>query len=87
MQHTLYTLTPIDQTEGLEDGNYVVTNGLAFFEVSYCKQFSFHEEFTDCSGLTHYLRPISTVALDNAVQMLHNHPAKHLIQEFLNKVK
>lgn len=54
----IYIETPIDQTEGLEDGRYTVTNGVAFFDVQYDKHYGFHEEFTDCSVLTHYLRPL-----------------------------
>lgn len=54
----LYALTPIDQTEGLEDGRYIVTNGIGKFEVNYDSHYGFHEEFTDCSGLEFYLRPL-----------------------------
>ena len=54
----IYIETPIDQTEGLPDGRYIVCNDIGKFEVNYDSHFDFHEEFTDCSGLTHYLRPL-----------------------------
>lgn len=41
-----------------KEGRYIVSNGLGWFEVNYSKQFSFHEEFTDCSGVTHWLEPV-----------------------------
>jgi hypothetical protein len=59
----IYIETPIDQTEGLEDGRYTVTNGVAFFDVQYDKHYGFYEEFTDCSTLVSYLRS----APDNSV--------------------
>lgn len=41
----------------LKEGRYIVTNGRGWFEVNWDEHYGFHEEFTDCSGLTHYLRP------------------------------
>lgn len=41
------------------EGMYMVINAdLAMFQATYDKEYSFHEEFTDCSGVTHWLEPI-----------------------------
>lgn len=64
----LYEETPISQPPK-EDGRYIVTNGNGWFEVSYDEHYSFHEEFTDCSGITHYLRPVEgNVLTDEEVE-------------------
>lgn len=52
-----YKLTPISEPP-TKEGCYVVTNGDSFFEVSWNERYSFHDEDTDCSGLTHYLAPV-----------------------------
>ena len=44
-----------------EEGRYIVSNGLTWFEVSYCKEFSFHEEFTDCSDVEVWLEEIEII--------------------------
>lgn len=59
-QHTppLYALTKITDTDGLPEGRYIVKNDYGMFEVSFDNKYQFNEEFTDCSDLTHYLRPL-----------------------------
>lgn len=59
MTDTIFLPTPITETDSLPEGNYIVTNGLGWFQVQYDNQFGFYQEFTDCSGLTSYLRPVS----------------------------
>lgn len=54
---TIYIETPISDPPK-EEGRYIVTNGWGWFEVGYYKEYGFAEEFTDCSGLTHWLRPV-----------------------------
>lgn len=67
----LFILTPIDQTEGLEECRYIVKNDYGMFEVSFDNKYQFNEEFTDCSDLTHYLRPLpeGTVAVPHDLLM------------------
>lgn len=60
---TLFQLVPISEKPSKED-RYVVTNGLGLFEVQWDEQYGFHAEFTDCSELTHYLRPLDPSILE-----------------------
>lgn len=39
-----------------KEGRYIVSNGLVWFEVNWDKEFGFHEEFTDCPGITTWLK-------------------------------
>lgn len=57
MTPTIYITTPIE-VKPEKEGRYIATNGLGWFEVNYNDHYEFHEEFTDCSGLTHWLRPL-----------------------------
>jgi hypothetical protein len=54
----IYIEAPVSERLPEKEGRYIVSNGLGWFEVNYSKQFSFHEEFTDCSGVTHWLEPV-----------------------------
>lgn len=54
----IYIEVPVAEKLPEKEGRYIVSNGLGWFEVNYCKQFSFHEEFTDCSGVTHWLEAV-----------------------------
>jgi hypothetical protein len=54
----IYIEVPAAERLPEKEGRYIVSNGLGWFEVNYSKQFSFHEEFTDCSGVTHWLEPV-----------------------------
>lgn len=56
LHERVFALTPV-ANEPIKTGLYIVTNGVGFFEVQYDSQYKFHEEFTDCSGVTHYLNP------------------------------
>lgn len=40
------------------EGRYVVFNHGQWHESDYCKQYSFHEEMTDCSGVTHWMEEV-----------------------------
>jgi hypothetical protein len=54
----IYIEVPVAERLPDKEGRYIVSNGLGWFEVNYSKQFSFHEEFTDCSGVTHWIEPV-----------------------------
>lgn len=42
----------------IKEGRYIVSNGNTWFEAFYCKEFSFHEEFKDCSGVDVWLEEV-----------------------------
>lgn len=41
-----------------KEGRYLVKSHGEWFSASYLKDFSFHEEFMDCGGVTHWMEPI-----------------------------
>lgn len=41
-----------------EDGVYIVKNENGSFECEYCKEYSFYDEFSDCSGITYWLEEV-----------------------------
>jgi hypothetical protein len=41
-----------------KEGIYVVKNDQSYFEAIFDHNYSFHGEFTDCSGVTHWLEEI-----------------------------
>ena len=47
-----------DRLPDFEGTHTVINADLAMFQATYDKEFSFHEEFTDCSGVTHWLEPV-----------------------------
>ena len=42
-----------------DESTYIVKNEHGWMEVMWCEEYGFHEEFTDCSGVTHWLRKIT----------------------------
>lgn len=56
--NTIYI--PIDIRERLpeKDGRYIVNNHGQWHEANYCKEYSFHEEMTDCSAVTHWMEEV-----------------------------
>ncbi|MBG0512911.1 hypothetical protein [Elizabethkingia meningoseptica] len=60
----LYREISVNDRSPDSEGVYTVVNvDKAMFQVSYNKQFGFHEEFTDCSGVTHWLEPFELPVL------------------------
>ena len=55
---TLYRKVAISE-EPKHNGNYhcIFPEG-QIFTIPFLKEYGFHEEFTDCSGITHYLEEI-----------------------------
>lgn len=56
-----FKLVPVSEKPEKE-GRYIVFNGDGYFETTWNEQYGFHEEFTDCSNVTHYLRPYTPPA-------------------------
>ena len=74
----LYLLTPVEiQPEN--EGRYVVKTDDGFFEVNYNERYGFHEEFTDCSGVTHWLRLVSEEMLWEVMEKVWEASADHNI--------
>lgn len=65
----IYVETPISEKPEKE-GRYIVNNGLGFFEVSWNEHYGFHEEFTDCSGLTYWLKPVEGADVEQELYRL-----------------
>lgn len=58
-----YETIDIEVEEPTDEGCYIVLwcedeTVLSAAHVVYDKHYSFHEENTDCSGITHWLKPI-----------------------------
>lgn len=40
------------------EGRYPVLNHGQWHEANYCKEYSFHEEMTNCAGVTHWMEEV-----------------------------
>ena len=71
-----------------KEGIYVVKNDQSYFEAIFDHNYSFHGEFTDCSGVTHWLEEIE-LPLDPIIQPARRGvPAtKEYSEGYLNGVK
>jgi hypothetical protein len=80
-------LIPVDvKTPPTEEGRYLVSNGLGKFEVNYNEEYGFHDEFTDCSLITHWYKPIELPkpnTIRNKAGKLY--PGKHECKEAYKK--
>lgn len=67
-KETIYRKVLVSERVPSKEGRYIVSNGLGWFEVSYSKDFSFHEEFTDCSGVESWLEPVELPSDEEILQ-------------------
>ena len=79
---TVYRKVAVSE-EPKHNGNYhcIFPEG-HIFTIPFLKEYGFHEEFTDCSGITHYLEEIP----DNTVVIEKMEAEKKELVSFLEKL-
>ena len=58
-KQTIFRKVSVHDRLPKEEGIYVVKNSQGWFEAIFDNNYLFHGEFTDCSGVTHWLEEVT----------------------------